>query len=102
MGKWIIAVGIIGGGALMYAQFQADAGRKNMSFCLEFVGRFERAYRAEPPQSETGSSTLRNTVPLARKACNERRFVAAINSINNAEMTCRLNRGCDGYERRWR
>jgi hypothetical protein len=101
MGKWIIAIGIIGGGALWYAQFQADAGRKNMSLCLEFVGRFERAYRAEPPVSGTGPSALRSTVPLARKACNERRFGVAITHINNAEMTCRANRGCDGYEPRW-
>src|ERR1700752_3804806 len=94
MRKLLIFVAIVGVGAVMFAQHQANSESTQMSACLEFVERFERAYVADRPQSESGPSDLRNTVPLAKKACDERRYADATKSINTAGMICRLNNGC--------
>jgi hypothetical protein len=95
MRRLLIFVAIVGVGAVMFAQYQANSESTQMSTCLEFVERFERAYVADRPQSESGPSDLRNAVPFAKRACNERRYAEAKKSINNAGMICRLNNGCE-------
>ena len=95
-----IVAAIVGIGAVMFAQYQASSAEKQMSACLEFVARFERAYAVDPPKSESGPSDLRNSAPLAKKECNEGRFKDATKTINTAGMICRLNNGCERNQRR--
>lgn len=95
MRKVLIFAVVIGVGGVMFAQYQANSESTQISACLGFVKRFERAYATDRPQSESGASDLRNVVPLATKACNEKRFAEATKSINTAGMICRLNNGCE-------